>query len=334
MTTPDVLRDADYIADVSGVQNGSITDISPTLKDERLRKKLQSAAKLAFIDRLLRDLDILIYCELSALYYLDCSIVLFAIRAIVQLIFFTPKAPPFDPTRNQPFIGAIFVSNLFCMFFHNFFDQPEADETTRGYLHGGIVIDFIGQKAPVSVARLLLNDLLVMVLNMVMLGLVIERVKTAESRDYTTDNTLTVQQQDHDHEERGLMRQETARESSPSQQTNEQSERREQDSHTTPPDTRARVTNEEDLERTRLLADPSENGGHMNHQHALDTFSSGEAVIMRMGFLDVIREQWQYRPSTLRRSSAYVPSDQTATFLRERFGLQIGADGRLERITT
>lgn len=71
MTTPDVFRDAEYIADVSGIQHGSIAEASPTIQDERLRKKLQSAAKLAFIDRLLRDLDIIIYCELSALYYME-----------------------------------------------------------------------------------------------------------------------------------------------------------------------------------------------------------------------------------------------------------------------
>jgi hypothetical protein len=87
---------------------------------------------------------------------------------------------------------------------------------------------------------------------------------------------------------------------------------------------------EEDLERTRLLADPSEHGTHTTHQHALDAFSSGDAVIVRMGLFNVIRDQWAYRPSTTRWSSA--PSERTAALLRERFGLQVGADGRLERI--
>ncbi|KAL2811896.1 hypothetical protein BJX63DRAFT_443872 [Aspergillus granulosus] len=349
MTTPDVFRDAEYIADVSGIQYGSVTDISPTLQDERLKKKLQSAAKIALIDRLLRDLDILIYCELSALYYLDCSIVLFAIRAIVQLIFFTPKAPPFDPNRNQPFIGAIFASNLFCMIFHNFFSQSEAGEATRGYLHGGILIDFIGQKAPVPVTRLLCLDLFVMVLNIVMLGLIVERVKVVDSNQPLTNSATTAaatnpteptqtQTQDHDHEERGLQRHETSGESStpPTEiphRDQEQDQEPQQDqasqSTSTSPDPNP---TEEDLERTRLLADPSEIGSYTTHQHALDAFSSGEAVIMRMGILNVIRDQWGYRPSTTRWSSA--PSERTAALLRERFGLQVGADGRLERIPT
>ncbi|KAL4996426.1 hypothetical protein BDV10DRAFT_112694 [Aspergillus recurvatus] len=343
MTTPDVFRDAEYIADVSGIQYGSITEASPTLQDDSSRKKLQTAAKLAFIDRLIRDLDILIYCELSALYYLDCSIVLFAVRAISQLIFFTPKAPPFDPTRNQPFVGAIFASNVFCMIFHKFFGQPEAGEATRGYLHGGILIDFIGQKTPVPLTRLLLLDLLVMILNIVMLGLIVERVKLAESRNTTTavpaatarDTTAqaeSAQAQDHDHEERGVLTHETEPGGEP---TNDENEHRGQSSHTSPPTTYSPPPSEEDLERTRLLADPSENGGSLtNHQHALDAYSSGEAVIVRMGLFNVIRDQWRYSPSPVRRSATYAPSHQTAAFLRERFGLQVGADGRLERITT
>lgn len=336
MTTPDVFRDAEYIADVSGIPYGSIADSaepqasSPAPQDGRV-KKIQSAAKVAFIDRLLRDLDILIYCELSALYYMDCSIILFAIRAIVQLIFFTPKAPPFDPTRNQPFVGAIFASNLFCMLYHNFFTQPEATESTRGYLHGGLLIDFIGQKAPVPLARLLLLDMLVLVLDLVMLGLVVERVKTTESTattSTTSDAIETSPTQDHDFEERGVLRSTPGSGSSPS--PDEEIELDDLASR----NASGQPSAGEEFERTELLADPSENGlaSGAKNSHALDTFTSGEAVIMELGFVDVIRDQWRYSPATARRSSPYVPSDQTAAFLRQRFGLQVNAEGRVERI--
>ena len=73
MTTPDVYRDAEYIADVSGIipydDSHHATHQTPDIT-ARL-EKVQTAAKVAFIDRLLRDLDILIYCELSALYYME-----------------------------------------------------------------------------------------------------------------------------------------------------------------------------------------------------------------------------------------------------------------------
>ena len=72
-------------------------------------------------------------------------------------------------------------------------------------------------------------------------------------------------------------------------------------------------------------------------------------MLMDIGLLDIIRDQWQYSPSSpssfsSRRTtsttnssntptSRYVPSPETAAFLRERFGLQVSADGRVERVT-
>lgn len=254
----------------------------------------------------------------------SCSVILFAIRAIVQLIFFTPKAPPFDPTRNQPFIGAIFVSNIFCMIFHNVFSRPEAGEATRGYLHGGLLIDFIGQKAPISLFRLLSLDFLVLLLDLVMLGLIVERVKITGQTTPTSAETPRLQ--DHDSEERGVHR--TRPESGSS---GDGAELDEANAHVT--DAHASV--DEQAEHTQLLADPSEDGhtpGAKN-SHPLDTFSSGESVIMNLGFFDVIRDQWKYSTTIPpARTSSYIPSDQTAAFLRARFGLQVGPDGRVQRI--
>jgi hypothetical protein len=74
MTDVDAFRDAEYIADVSGI---SYDDAEPprltgTLSSQNARvKKVHSAATVVFIDRLLRDLDVLIYCQLSALYYME-----------------------------------------------------------------------------------------------------------------------------------------------------------------------------------------------------------------------------------------------------------------------
>lgn len=77
MTTPDVFRDAEHIADVSEIpdenddHNVALTDQRADATRNERRRKAQSAAKTAYIDRLLRDLDIMIYCELSALYYME-----------------------------------------------------------------------------------------------------------------------------------------------------------------------------------------------------------------------------------------------------------------------
>lgn len=77
MTTPDAFRDAEYLTDVSGIldaedghhANNGILSTSAAISN--LSRKAQKAAKIKFIDSLMRDLDILIYCELSALYYME-----------------------------------------------------------------------------------------------------------------------------------------------------------------------------------------------------------------------------------------------------------------------
>ncbi|KAJ5153360.1 uncharacterized protein N7482_009838 [Penicillium canariense] len=348
MTDVDAFRDAEHIADVSGIAFDDVepgppapaaTSSSNRNQDNPRVKKLKSAAKVAFIDRLLRDLDILIYCELSAVYYMDCSIILFAIRAVIQLIFFTPKAPPFDPTRNQPFVGAIIASNLFCMVCHAFFVRPEAGESTRGYLHGGLFIDFIGQ-TPVPVFRLLAFDVLILLVDFVMLGLIIERVKMvgskgvaallANSSGATNTNAeanteQSGQQQDHDAEERGVRSNEDTDDINDSALEN------------TTADTVPVPEIDDDVhdERTTLLADPGEGSTEpvLRDGHPLDSFSTGQAVIMDMGFFATIRDQWQYSTTPIRRGGEhYAPSPQAATFLRERLGLQVGVDGRLVRI--
>ncbi|KAJ5531015.1 hypothetical protein N7527_004408 [Penicillium freii] len=346
MTDVDAYRDAEYIADVSGISYDDAEPPQPTgtpsSQNARV-KKVKSTAKVAFIDRLLRDLDILVYCQLSALYYMDCSIVLFAIRAIVELIFFTPKAPPFEPTRSQPYVGAIIGSNLICMLFHAFLIRPEAGEETRGYLHGGLFIDFIGQ-APVSVYRLLSFDLLIFLIDFIMLALIIERVKTngAPAPAPTTPNSDTVtetttgtttetspdaeesQPQDHDAEERGILRQEDGEETiSPAHYSS--------DSHHN-----GGIDEEVEEERTTLLADPAdaESGSGARGEHPMDTFAAGEAVIVNVSFLGTIRDQWRHSNAAAPPTTGFVPSPETATFLRQRFGLQVGTNGRIERANT
>lgn len=262
----------------------------------------------------------------------SCSIILFAIRAVVELIFFTPKAPPFEPTRNQPFIGAIIASNLFCMIFHAFFIRPEAGEDTRGYLHGGLFIDFIGQK-PVPVFRLLSFDVLILLVDFIMLALIVERVKTAganavappNTTNSTTNTDATTDQpdrQDHDAEERGVGR------------GNENTS----DSDNFTPDNRnpspiASIDDDVNEERTTLLAEPDDgSSGHSPRgAHPLDRYASGQKIILEMSFFHTLRDQWQYS-TTPRRPTGYVPSPETATFLRQRFGLQVGADGRIVRV--
>ena len=74
MTTPDALRDAEYIADVSypldETHDGSSSD-NPGGSQRAAAAEIQAKAKIALLDRLRRDLDIMVYCELSSLYYME-----------------------------------------------------------------------------------------------------------------------------------------------------------------------------------------------------------------------------------------------------------------------
>lgn len=218
------------------------------------------------------------------------------------------------------------------MIFHAFFIRPEAGEETRGYLHGGLFIDFIGQK-PAPVFRLLSFDVLIFLVDFVMLALIIERVKTAGPKDPTTSNitqrttdagTTSPDQpqadgQDHDAEERGVMRDTESPDTSNDSTSGALSV--------------ADIDEDVNNERTTLLADPGESSSPQTSRggHPLDSLSSGQAVIVDMGFLGTIRDQWQYS-TTPRRPTGYVPSPETATFLRQRFGLQVGTDGRIARV--
>lgn len=218
------------------------------------------------------------------------------------------------------------------MFFHALVIHPQAGEETRGYLHGGLFIDFIGQK-PVPVLRLLCFDILIFLIDLIMLALIIERVKTAtptsppasntaQSTTNTDSNAAQPGNQDHDAEERGMMR--------GTDETNAE------ESDTTTPPPIAEIDDDVNDERTTLLAEPGESDSvNTRDGHPLDTFSAGQAVILDMGLLSTIRDQWKYSVTTTQRpagSTGYGPSPQTATFLRQRFGLQIGTDGRLVRV--
>lgn len=259
----------------------------------------------------------------------SCSLPLFAVRAAVQSVLFTPKAPPFEPRRNQPFLNGIILSNLICMLLHAFLINPEAGESTRGYLHGGLFIDLIGQR-PVSVLRLLLFDLLIFFVDIILLALTIERVKTlastpsAPTEPTSTSNTNTetetaTQSQDHDAEERGVLRQEDGDEAIP------------HESAASSPN--SSVDDEVDEERANLLADPTDiespilaRGGH-----PMDTFAAGEHVVVNASFPGTLVDQWRYSRDLVRQTPAFPPAE-TATFIRQRFGLQVGANGRFERV--
>lgn len=69
------------------------------------------------------------------------------VRAAVQWMLLSPitfvvKPPP--PPGVRTVVGTIAVA-VGCVLWHVWADSPSAGEETEGYLHGGVVIDFVGQ---------------------------------------------------------------------------------------------------------------------------------------------------------------------------------------------
>lgn len=147
-----------------------------------------------------------------------CSLARFLFRIVPHYSFLTPKDGLLLPAEH-PHIYTIFVPTVICMFAHTFFAMPQAGEATRGYLHGGVIIDFVGQKPPTTKLAFLFFDLVILGAQCLMLAVHQEREKLKKavfpglrtfspSGDTNGPSAAAETTQDHDAEERGLLRDE------------------------------------------------------------------------------------------------------------------------------
>ncbi|OTB08872.1 hypothetical protein M426DRAFT_7590 [Hypoxylon sp. CI-4A] len=213
--------DESAVSEAGNDDGHSTTTQNPSLSKaakEGLKKKLQ------FVIHLSISLDTLVYAELCALYYMDCSFFRLMIRWLSQSMFISPKADDSALVIPNFHISAMAGSNAFCILAHLLSSLPTAGEASRGYLHGGILFDFIGQKAPTSRFSLLLLDFLILGLQCFMLTVNMEkdRIRNVVHPKRLTTNAggtapiptttttaaaaTTTTGQDHDAEERGVFR--------------------------------------------------------------------------------------------------------------------------------
>ncbi|KAF3905526.1 hypothetical protein AA313_de0202296 [Arthrobotrys entomopaga] len=181
---------------------GGSSSTSPLHSNVRARDKL-TTKKSEWLDHMLRNLDIVTYCHFSYLYFLDISFIRFLIRAIVQINLFAQRPPNFPtPQRSQKrsAVVSIFGSTLICFLFHLFSEPPSGSEMSGGYLHGGMVIDFVGQEGPISRFRLMFLDFIILALQLVMLTV---KVSKQDLLDNSGPNRV-IPAQDIDSEERGV----------------------------------------------------------------------------------------------------------------------------------
>jgi len=223
-------------------------------------------------------------------------------RSLVQFVLLTPKPPTFvQPPDQQPFVSVVLGANLLCIALHIFFVPATGTEATRGYLHGGLAMDFIGQKGPTSRFTLVLFDLLVMALQFVHLTAHITRKRLKDGASATA--VPQAQQmpapssgQDLDSEERGV------RHSTELEQQDDIEMQNLNPSGQTR--TAATVADEDDEtnERDTLLASAPPPRTDI---HIFDSFHSGQIVLADLNIWKTIKEQfWAYQKSTAEQRDA------------------------------
>ncbi|KAI4154812.1 MAG: hypothetical protein LQ340_001418 [Diploschistes diacapsis] len=242
--------------------------------DGKAKIQAQQTRRAHFLDNLSRNIDIVIYCQLSILYYMECSLFRFFIRAIPHWILFTPK-PSFFPTppSNRPYVSSIVLANGFCALVHLFMARPEGGEAMRGYLHGGLLIDFVGELGPISRWRMLLIDTLIALLQIVILGVTLERRDLRIAMNSPSSTTaglagtplgasLIFSAQDLDAEEQGIRR-----------------------SQEGIGDTFEMVALNKNAESDEAFLSP-----RRRNEHALDAYYSGDVVIAHIDFTETVHQ--------------------------------------------
>lgn len=184
-------------------------------------------------------------------------------------------------------LGSILGANLFCLLLHLWLTPASAGETTRGYLHGGLVMDFIGQTGVSSRVYLLLLDLLVMFLQLTHMSayMLQRRLKDAVTAPAAVSaQPPPASEQDHDAEERGVRRS--------IEQQDIEMQNLNPAANTSPPDPEPSTTDTptESSERASLH-DPTPTAAMVNPQVVDDALYSGQIVVGDLNIKERIKEQ-------------------------------------------
>ncbi|CAO1597928.1 MAG: hypothetical protein LQ349_002419 [Xanthoria aureola] len=256
--------------------------VADAAEDEDIEQKrldVHYMYKTRFLDHLIRQLDIVIYCQLSILYYLDCSILLFFGRAANHWFYFTPKPVLMSPVvnSNRPNIVAIILLNLASIFVHCANTPPTANQGMRGYSHGGLLIDLVGQKSPVSRIRMIASDILILGLQLVILAVNVDKKnagmpsRTSGGSDMDGESSL----QNHDSEEQGIRRSEEGAEDI--------------ELGALAPTFEGRTEGDED----RWGNEPTERRGWTTTDHASNAYVSGQYTVINVYIIDTIQDHWK-----------------------------------------
>lgn len=168
------------------------TDMEPPPSLSFLARSLSAkTTRNDHLEALLRSLDSAVFAFLGIVYCCDNLTPLLLLRAACQTLY--TRSTKISPTT---------VANLICITTHILLDRPEGSKASRGYLHGGLICDFVGELGPISRTRLLVLDALVFGLQLAYVAISHE---LQELKDPETETTLP---QDIEAEEAGVRREE------------------------------------------------------------------------------------------------------------------------------
>ncbi len=184
------------------------------------------------------------------------------------------------------------------------------------------MIDFVGQEGPISKSRLFVFDLLTLALQLLVLTAFLERQKLKTSMTASGDLSDTgaavdadasLQGQDHDAEERGVLRSDA--------DTFEDIEL--QPLHSSA----GRTGGEEDGERDELLSEAQGLHSRESTTHPLDIFYTGEHNGTNLNILNAIRTQRQLSMFNTGSDSGPSTAATAASLASNRFGIRIRIGG-------
>lgn len=229
----------------------------------------------------------------------------------MQAFLLTPRpkalsSPP--PVRIIP----ILTANVFAFLGHVLGSPDVAGEATRFYLHGSVLIDFVGVKGP-SIWRiwLVLLDILILLLQLMMLAASMENQKLQKKPSSASSSDQPLPTQDLDSEERGIRTQDPLN-------TDEISEGIELQP------LRNRDEGDQEIEREQLLAEETGMGISENNQAAqpVSGLDAGE-VIVDLHIWETCQTQfrmWQDGANAAASSSTSETSSTTVPRFRIRVG--------------
>ena len=200
------------------------------------------------IDNLLTSIDALISVELAALYYHDTTFLTLLPKTIVQQSLGSVLVS--EPTLHTPLSQFLMIctTTISSVLLHLWKNKPEANEDTRYYIQGGLLLDFVGVRGPVSKFTLLGYDVLIVVLQLIFLAIIVQRAEVGVKGASNAAPTIA----DHDREELGVTRQGSRH-----------------------------LTSDEDIELDDLSS-VTIRSGSTNDAHVLDRFYTGKTMILEI----------------------------------------------------